>query len=223
MITICKYYIKSKIRCQYTVPCWPLILSESKVVSAPSNASWGNLILKMQHNTSKQAKQKISANLDHHSSKKCSFLCVQTNWVCPSGTQRFCKNDFVSSHWLWLESSHSVKNVTRVESSHHFSQRDSSRAIDSSHAITTSQQPTTLYGTAASHASCCLIGTWSTWSWRWLAIAAFPLQPEMAKAAGYNASRMVSHRNLSWRPFSSTSTSLTCQPPSPESMHMLTT
>jgi len=24
----------------------------------------------------------------------------------------------VSSHWLWLESSHYVKNVTRVESSH---------------------------------------------------------------------------------------------------------
>ena len=61
------------------------------------------------------AKQKISANLDHHWSKKCLFLCVQTNWVCPSGTQRFCKNDSVSSHWLWLESSHSVKNVTRVE------------------------------------------------------------------------------------------------------------
>ena len=34
------------------------------------------------------------------------------------------------------ELSHSVKNVTRVESSHHLSQRDSSRVIDSSHAIT---------------------------------------------------------------------------------------
>jgi len=33
----------------------------------------------------------------------------------------------VPSHWLWLESSHSVKNVTRVDLSHHFSQRDSSR------------------------------------------------------------------------------------------------
>ena len=33
----------------------------------------------------------------------------------------------VPSHWLWLESSHSVKNVTRVDSSHHFDQRDSSR------------------------------------------------------------------------------------------------
>jgi len=30
------------------------------------------------------------------------------------------------------------------------------------------------------------------------------------------------HRDLSWQPFSSKSTSLTCQPPSPESMHMLT-
>ena len=148
------------------------------------------------------------------------FVCKRTGFV------RQELRDFVKmtlSRVIHCDSSHSVKNVTRVESSRHFSQRDSSRAIDSSHAITTSQQPTTLYGTAASHASCCLIGTWSTWSWRWLAIAAFPLQPEMAKAAGYNASRMVSHRNLSWRPFSSTSTSLTCQPPSPESMHMLTT
>jgi len=40
-----------------------------------------------------------------------------------------------------VDSSHSVKNVTRVESSHHFFQRDSSRVRvtknrDSSHAIT---------------------------------------------------------------------------------------
>ena len=55
----------------------------------------------------------------------------------------------VSSHWLWLESSHSVKNVTRVvspvfstwlESSpiHQKSWLVSSRVIDSSHAITNS-------------------------------------------------------------------------------------
>jgi len=83
----------------------------------------------MQRSTTRQAKQKISANLDHHWSKKRLFLCVQTNWVCPSGTQRFGKMTLtlVSSHWLWLDSSHSVKNVTRVESRHHFSQRDSSR------------------------------------------------------------------------------------------------
>ena len=70
----------------------------------------------MQHITTKQTKQKISANLDHHWSKNCLFLCVQTNWVCPSGTQRFCKItlDWEPRHWLWLESSHSVKNVNRV-------------------------------------------------------------------------------------------------------------
>ena len=50
-----------------------------------------------------------------------------------------------------------------------------------------------------------------------------PLPPEMAKGACYDASRTVSHRDLSWRSFCSTSTSLTCQPPFPESMHMLTT
>jgi len=33
---------------------------------------------------------------------------VRTKWVCPPGTQRFCKID--------ADSSHSVKNVTRVES-----------------------------------------------------------------------------------------------------------
>jgi len=76
---------------------------------------------------------------------------VQTNWVCPSETQRFCEVDSDSSLVLLtvarVESSHSVKNVTRFESCHHFSQRDSdrvrvtknrdsSRVIDSSHAIT---------------------------------------------------------------------------------------
>ena len=103
----------------------------------------------MQHSTSRQAKQKICANLDHHWSMKCSLLCVQTNWVCPSGTQSNCKMTLtrVSSHWLWLESSHFVKNMTTVESSHHFSQRkssrvrvttnhESSRVIVSSHSIT---------------------------------------------------------------------------------------
>ena len=71
----------------------------------------------MQHCTTRQTKQKIFANLDHHWSKKCSFLCVQTKWVCPSETQRFCKNDSGSS----LES----LTVTRVES--FCEKRDSSR------------------------------------------------------------------------------------------------
>jgi len=51
----------------------------------------------MQHSTTWQSKQKISPNLDHHWSKKSPFPCVQTNLVCPSGTRRFCKNDFDSS------------------------------------------------------------------------------------------------------------------------------
>jgi len=53
--------------------------------------------------------------------------------------------------------------------------------------FSTSQQPTTLCGTAASPASCCnccLTDTWSTWSWRWLAIAASPSPPETATEAG---------------------------------------
>ena len=54
------------------------------------------------------------------------------------------------------------------------------------------------------------------------AFAASISQPETANGAGYDASGMVSHSDLSWHLFSSTSASLTCQPPSPESMHMLT-
>ena len=53
----------------------------------------------------------------------------------------------VFSHWLWLDSSHSVKNMNRVESpsflkltlvkpSHQKSWRESSRGIDLSHVIT---------------------------------------------------------------------------------------
>jgi len=83
-------------------------------------ASWGNLILKMQHSTTRQAKQKISSNLDHHWSKKYSFLCVQRNWVYPSGTQRFCKND--------SDSSFESLSVTRVES---FCEKRNSSRIES--------------------------------------------------------------------------------------------
>jgi len=114
-------------------------------------ASWGHLILKMHHSTTRQAKQKISTNHDHHWSKKCSFLYVQTNCVCPSETQRFCKNDSDSSHRLWLVSNRVILCKTWLESSHHFSQRDSSRVrvtksrdssrvIDSSHAITANKR-----------------------------------------------------------------------------------
>jgi len=49
----------------------------------------------------------------------------------------------------------------------------------------------------------------------------FTSLPETAKGAGYDASRTASHRDLSWRLFSSTPTSLTCQTPSPERMRML--
>jgi len=92
--------------------------------------------------------------------------------------------------------------------------------------LSTSQQPTTLYGTAASPASCCdcwLIDTWSIWSWRWLAIAVSHSTPETTNEAGYDASRTTSHRDPSWHPFFSTSASLICQTLSPESMHMLKT
>ena len=58
-----------------------------------------------------------------------------------------------------------------------------------------------------------LTGTWSVWSWSWLAITASP----------YHWQRQPHPTGI--RPgtlFSSKSTSLTCQPPSPESMHIST-
>ena len=47
-------------------PADPSVKAKSQVFLF---ASWGNFILKMQHSTTRQAKQKISANLDHHWSK----------------------------------------------------------------------------------------------------------------------------------------------------------
>ena len=89
---------------------------------------WGQA--KLCNSTIRQSKQKICANLDHHWSKKmlliiteakkCSILCVQTNWVCPPEAQWFCKNDSESSLESLIangvESSHAVKIVTRAES-----------------------------------------------------------------------------------------------------------
>ena len=47
------------------------------------------------------------------------IFCGQTNWVCPSGTQRFCLK------WLWLESRFIDYDSIRVES--FCEKRDSSR------------------------------------------------------------------------------------------------
>ena len=71
------------------------------------------------------------------------IFCAK-KWVYPSGAQRFCKNDSDSSHWLWPDSSHSVKIVTRVESqsfstwlesspSHQKSWIESSHLLESRH------------------------------------------------------------------------------------------
>ena len=81
--------------------------------------------------------------------KSCSFLCVQTKRVCQQVFGDFLKMTLtrVTSHLIWLESSHLIKNVTRVESSQETAgrdssrvrvtkNRDSSRVIDSSHDIT---------------------------------------------------------------------------------------
>ena len=50
----------------------------------------------------------------------------------------------------------------------------------------------------------------------------FTLTTGKAKGTGYDTSRTAFHRDLSWHHFCLTCTRLTCQPPSPENMHMLT-
>jgi len=80
-----------------------------------------------------------------------------------------------------------------------------------------------LYGTAASQASCCncyLIDTWSTWSMEMVGNHSFTLTSGNGKRSRLRRLRTASHRDLSWHPFSSTPTSLTCQPPSPKSIHV---
>jgi len=86
---------------------------------------------------------------DDHWSKKSLFLCVQTSWVCPSGTQGFCKDvsDSTLEPLTVTRFESLCEKCDSKESSYHFSQRDSSRVwgtknrdssrvIDSSHAIT---------------------------------------------------------------------------------------
>jgi len=73
-------------------------------------ASWGNLIIKMHHSTTRQTTQKISTNLDHHWSKKCLFFaCKRIGFVHQE------LRDFVKMTLTRVESE-SPKIVTRVES-----------------------------------------------------------------------------------------------------------
>jgi len=104
-----------------------------------------------------EPESKARVRMESGSSKIFSSQSHEMNCVCPSRTQRFCKNDSDSNieslTVTRVESSHSVKNVTQLESSHHFSQCESNifpsitrvvsespiivtRVIDSSSSIT---------------------------------------------------------------------------------------
>ena len=91
--------------CQYVVPCWSL--SEKQTLRSTS-VQIGDTWSLRQHSTTRHLTENLCQSWSSLKQKMLIF-CVQTNWVCPSETQRFCKNDC-------LESSHSVKHVTRVES-----------------------------------------------------------------------------------------------------------
>jgi len=61
MITIYKYYIKSRKRVDILCPDDSSVKAKSLVSLC---ASWENVILEMQHSTTRQAKQKISTKPD---------------------------------------------------------------------------------------------------------------------------------------------------------------
>ena len=120
IITIRKYLIGSWWCVNRSIlrPSGPSVKSKSQLYLC---ASYEYLTLTILYNTTWKSKQKNCTNFDHYWTKNWSFLCMQTNWVCWSEALRFCKNDSDSSRVILS------KNVTRVESSHHFSQRGSSR------------------------------------------------------------------------------------------------
>ena len=149
IITICKYLIGSWWCVSKSILCSsiPSLKSKSQVYLCASYEYLtliGYSIIRLESQNRKFALILIitGPKNDHF------FVCKQTGFV----DQRlwdFAKMTLtrVSRHWLWLESSHSVKNVTWVESpsfstwlessqSHQKSWLDSSRVIVSSHAIT---------------------------------------------------------------------------------------
>jgi len=130
MITICKYYIKPRKDLNELCPADSLVKAKSQVYLC---ASWGHFILKMQRGTTRQSKQKICVHLDHPSSKKWSFLCVQTNWVVHQELRNFVKITLTR-----VESFCEKRDWTRVESPVFSTWRESSPShqktwLESSH------------------------------------------------------------------------------------------
>ena len=126
IITICKYLTWWCVNRSILCPSGPTVKANlrSTSVQVMNTSHLGYSITRLESQNRKFAPISIitGPKNDHF------FVCKQTGFV----NQRLW--DFanmtltrVSSHWLWLESSHSVKNVTRVESGHHLSQCDSSR------------------------------------------------------------------------------------------------
>ena len=92
-------------------------------------ASWGDWSLKSSIERLDKQHRKFATILIITEAKIALFFkCTRSGFVYQK-LRDFVKMTLtrVSSHCLWLELSHSVKNVTRLESSNHFSQRDSSR------------------------------------------------------------------------------------------------
>ena len=137
IITICKYLIGSWWCVNRSTLCYsgPSVKSKSQVYLC---ASYEYLTLRTQHNTTWKSKHKICTNFDHYWTKKWSFLCMQTNWVCQREALRFCKKMTLTrvssrvksfcekrdssrveslSFSTWLESSHSHQK-SWLESSH---------------------------------------------------------------------------------------------------------
>jgi len=98
------------------VPCWPL--SESKVSGAPSVLVRETWCLKYSIERLERQNKRFASILIITEWKNAHFFVGKPTGFVHEELRDFVKMTLtrVSSHLLWLDSSHSVKNVTRVES-----------------------------------------------------------------------------------------------------------
>jgi len=118
IITICKYLIGSWwcVNRSIVCPSDPQLKENLRSASVQVMNTWP-LGYSM---TRRESQNRKFAPILIITGPKWSFLCMQTSWVCQSEALRFSKNDSDSSLESLIvsrvESSHSVKNVTRGES-----------------------------------------------------------------------------------------------------------
>jgi len=98
------------------VPCWPI--SEKQSLSSTSAQVGDTWSLKGSIAQLDSQNRKFAPILNITEAKNAHFFVCKRTGFTHQRLKEFVNMTLtrVSSHWLWHESSHSVKNVTRVES-----------------------------------------------------------------------------------------------------------